>query len=268
MRSLLILTACLFVFGGCVADSCIVEGTRVETPEGPVPVEDLRVGDSVLSVNPTTGVTRVGRISAVSSSWRRASPLSTGKGGVVWTTSNHPVLRDWGSGYETVDELRPRAGIVAHLEGGEPATSEGRYGEECRWNRVYDLTVDSQFRNFLVGGVVFHNKTPPIRTTAPIFDLAVSSTGPLSVTLRWSAPGGPSGPPDQYRIAIAVDVAPPLSWSWTEFDVVAGSVGEHVEYTVGGLLPDTDYLASVTSRVSPLPEWSLDSNEVAFRTDP
>ena len=74
---------------------CIAEGTLVDTPSGPRPVETLRVGDGVYSMTPD-GQLAEGTIVdyAASHAVRPLTIVTTG--GTLIATSMHPVATDAG----------------------------------------------------------------------------------------------------------------------------------------------------------------------------
>ena len=77
---------------GCVdqATSCVAEGTRVLTPEGPRPIESLKVGDLIYSVDEETGEKHSSAIIKIQSATREVGRLHF-KGTSLTLTSDHPV---------------------------------------------------------------------------------------------------------------------------------------------------------------------------------
>jgi len=271
-RKLGALATAVLLLSGCGPPvMCIVEGTRLETPQGPTAVQDLEIGDLVYSANPTSGELQVGRIARIRSGWRRIALLETDRGERIRLTPGHPVLADWGGGYEPVSDLSsPGRSHVAVLHDGQGTRSEARVRTAAGWRRVYDLTVDSQFRNFIAGGVVLHNKLPPPddRIPAPIQDLAADPVDSASATLTWSAPDGRDGAPDVYSVGVKEDNGSPayVGWVWTDLQVTPGSVGAGVDHMITDLKPGTAYLAKVRSSYSSYALWSGDSNVAGFST--
>ena len=44
---------------------CVARGSRVKTPRGERPIEELELGDEIVVADPTTGLTAVSRLEAV-----------------------------------------------------------------------------------------------------------------------------------------------------------------------------------------------------------
>jgi len=86
---------------------CFPAGTRVATPHGLHAIDTLRVGDTVLSENPTTGKVEAEAVQAVIAD--PASPLiavDLSDGSAITVTADHPFWLDRGL-------MAPRAGWIA-----------------------------------------------------------------------------------------------------------------------------------------------------------
>lgn len=88
-----------------VADECFVAGTPVKTPSGDVPIEHLRPGDFVLSVDHNTGSVVSRRVvrTFTSRSTRRVRIAVNGK--TIVCTANHPFFVK-GAGYAEAESIR------------------------------------------------------------------------------------------------------------------------------------------------------------------
>lgn len=162
----------MLVFGGGAAifasaylsqapfTTCVARGTLVRTPTGRRAVEDLRVGDVVLSVDPITALYVPATIQAIATAVREVTTLRGGSRRLT-ATLDHPVydprqrryrqLRDWCEGAAT-DLLTPGAPQpTATVD--EIATRRGAV-------QVYDITLDGHLHNFVANGIVVHNKSP------------------------------------------------------------------------------------------------------------
>lgn len=143
-----LVAGCALLHGCCVA-----QGTWIDTPGGPVAVEDVRVGDEVWSVGPEGTrepgrVTRAARYPALG-----CLRIDLADGSVLRVTGGHPLAtrRGWmradrlargqdlrkPDGWVNVTDIRPEPGPL--------------------W--VYDLSVSPR-ANFVAAGVVVHNKKP------------------------------------------------------------------------------------------------------------
>jgi hypothetical protein len=135
---------------------CIVEGTLVDTPAGPRPIEELRVGDEVCSRG-SGGEARIGRIVRVLPA-RAAGYLrfSFEDGGVLCVTGEHPLATP--AGFVAAKFLAPGATVVGREEMRTIAAVESRPSIVT----VYDLEVEPE-ANFIAAGVLVHNKGDPDR---------------------------------------------------------------------------------------------------------
>lgn len=143
---------------------CVAEGTLVDTPTGPRPVETLRARDPVLSVTPEGRVveaTVVGIRRSVTTQWRR---LSLDRNRSLELTGTHPigVPAGWRQAAELRpgDELRTADGLLRLL------STEARFGLLA----VYDLSVEPH-GNFIAAGVLLHNKSIRMFESEAIRDL-------------------------------------------------------------------------------------------------
>jgi predicted lipid-binding transport protein (Tim44 family) len=137
--------------GGGGGGGCFPAGTPVMTPDGPVPVEELRPGDKVLSVyGGAVLASEVARVHGAENSFLR---LNTAAGGVT-TTPEHPFLTR--TGFAEAGSLRPGEEL-ARLDGGSlswtPLVSTAAAG----YGAVYNLGTAAP-HTFVAGGFVVHNK--------------------------------------------------------------------------------------------------------------
>ena len=144
--------------------SCLAEGTQIATPSGPVRIEKLRVGDQVYSVDPRTGERHPARITAIREDQKPALAIRTRSGRTVIATAEHPFyVRERGE-YVPAGELRKQSVKRLALHDGKDdlgADAILALEELPGTFRVFDLTVDSRFHNFLADGFLVHNKSPP-----------------------------------------------------------------------------------------------------------
>ena len=147
-------------------DSCFVAGTNIATPDGPVAIDELAVGDEVLSYDLAKQRVVTGIIEHV---FRHegATPatLALDDGTLLGVTPEHPIyFADSGaflpamqaSDFHGVLRLGSNGHVSAALaEQFEPAASGAP-------QVVYNLSVSGR-RNFFAEGVLVHNKTFPPR---------------------------------------------------------------------------------------------------------
>ena len=151
--------------GKKVADGveCFAAGTLVATPQGLVSIEEIEVGDLVLSLNEETGEVEAHRVDYVSERDAMVVELTIGHAdGQVETirvTLSHYVLTvdgDW------IQVGSLELGTQIHtLEGDVAAVLQ--VGTEPEWVAVYNLEVAVQ-ESFFVGqsGICVHNAGPEL----------------------------------------------------------------------------------------------------------
>ncbi len=132
-------------------ESCIVEGTPIDTPYGSCKIEDLRVGDEVWTRAPS-GELQVGRVQAIHASWsvsQRMIGLSDGT--ALQATAQHPVATS--TGWKSAGELEADESVWSR-DGWTTVASVTRTNTLVR---VFDLQVEPN-SNFFASGVLVHNK--------------------------------------------------------------------------------------------------------------
>lgn len=211
---------------------CIAEGTRVETPSGSLAVELLRVGDLVWSVDPITGERVEAPIVAIREAWARCLELRAG-GESLLASASHPVfdvtsgryvpLGEWQhlpnaeilrvgdrdeSGAAVKDVDAPGSASIPNSEWGVLAAGTKVSGYFDRGSivrpamvertgrvlRVFDLTVDSPYRNFVANGFLVHNKAPLLQFPYAVEDLRMVSIADTFAEVAWTVPDGEDGP--------------------------------------------------------------------------
>ena len=158
----------LLVIAGTVGcdsnDSCVAIGTLITTPTGAIPVEDLRVGDPIYSVAPATGRLCEGTILAVRRGRDSVLTLTTETGRQLRATRRHLVFSPDTARYERVERWTRDRGpsVWVRTAAGVQVERIVRCEEQDEPVDVFDLTVDTPFRNFVASGVLVHNKSKPI----------------------------------------------------------------------------------------------------------
>jgi len=142
-----------------VSNSCIVEGTPIDTPSGPCKIEDLREGDPVWTRAPS-GELQVGRVKTVHTAWsmtQRMIVLSDGT--TLNATAQHPVATE--NGWKPAGQLETDESVWSR-DGWRKVVSVTHTGGLVR---VFDLEVEPN-SNFFANGVLVHNKGNPIASEA------------------------------------------------------------------------------------------------------
>lgn len=134
-------------------DDCIVEGTLVDTPNGQVPVESLRVGSLVISID-DAGRAVASEVVALSQQFGpSALQFETESAGILRITHPHLVLTD--VGWMPACSLRLGSRVLT-THGYERIVAASKIVETVR---TFELST-SPVHNFIAGGVVVHNIKP------------------------------------------------------------------------------------------------------------
>ena len=152
--------------------SCLAEGTRIATPEGSRAIEELSVGDTVLS-HTEAGILRANRVTHIKTTTRSVGELRLPNGETLRATEEHPIFERTSGDYLRADSFSVGAGLVALGKGWEAPTAlaalSGRntqsrslasdYRKDQSVAQVFDLTVERD-HNYFAEGVLVHNKSP------------------------------------------------------------------------------------------------------------
>jgi hypothetical protein len=189
------LAATPLVLSSCqTTDSCVAAGTRVATPRGWVPVEQLRTGDAVLAVDVAARVLVATTITEVRRSRRECLGLTCGDRTLI-VTPDHPIFAPARDGF--VDAGRIALGQVGDVLLVDVPTAEatprvaaiGPCNPYAGLHDVYDLSVAGDHRTFVAEGFVVHNKSyqPQTTTTATTTDPEPTTTGTTGTTTGTTA---------------------------------------------------------------------------------
>ena len=184
---------------------CIAEGTLVDTPSGPVPIERLRVGDQVWSVDPTTHERFAATVTRIVAAQRECMALQFAGGELVCTPS-HPLLDPSDGTYAPAGEwvVGPqRTQLLVAGDGAVAVQAVEGTKVDVGVRRVFDISVDHPLHNFVAGSVVVHNKSidpcwddsgsDPYCTPASSGPTTVSTSGPDTATEGPDPSGIPPG---------------------------------------------------------------------------
>lgn len=144
---------------------CLARGTRVSTPTGMRRIERFRVGDLVHAFNEATSRPVVARVADTQTAMRECYRLSLSNRVELVLTTSHPLYcplerryapaGDWIQGSRSVllaVETPDRDAECVHM-------LDARYDGI---HEVWDLSVESGWRNFLAEGVVTHGRPPSL----------------------------------------------------------------------------------------------------------
>jgi hypothetical protein len=154
---------------GCVdgcGPGCFVRGTRVWTPRGRRPIEDIEVGDEVVSFDLTTRrcvTRRVGRVLRT----RAAEVLrvEAGEHAIAGVTAEHPFYDTAAGAYLRTCELTMRSRLLVTAGDGEmadrPLGAISRVPAKAEVE-VFNLTIEGEEQNYFAEGILVHNKAEAV----------------------------------------------------------------------------------------------------------
>lgn len=241
--------ATVFMTAGCPGDpACVAQGTLIRSPQGDLLVEDLRVGDVVYSYNLLHQEVIPARVVRVGSAYDDCVEFRSNGGIPLGATLSHRIYSPQTGKYEDASkwfsgELRELGLVMTDYSFAKRTSLDvvpiGR-------RRVFDITVESPFANFIANGVLVHNKTPESRATNSIQDLAAIQKSDSSIMLSWTIPGTSSVFAESYDMRFS-DSGLVLSYStWERYDSVSfseppGPHGSRDTVEVTGLRSDAPY---------------------------
>lgn len=142
---------------------CIALGGRVATPDGPVNIESLSVGSHVLSMDPHTGERVSSRVTRIVSAQRECVSIRFGDT-TLRCTPTHPLYDPAQEEYVPASEwIEGRREQLMDSEHRRVLVEEVELDGGV--HQVFDITVEHPLHNFLVDGVLVHNKSVEPFTT-------------------------------------------------------------------------------------------------------
>jgi hypothetical protein len=140
-----------YLGGECaIAGGCFLAGTLIETLSGPKPIEELAVGDEVISVNESGGI----QSSVIEDTYKVIQCGYYVINGKMRVTRGHPfnVGGDW------VNTENLHVGDMLSSELGQPIRVESIEAVNSV-RRAYNIEV-AETHTFVAAGVLVHNKGP------------------------------------------------------------------------------------------------------------
>jgi intein/homing endonuclease len=140
--------------GTCTA--CFIAGTKIKTPDGEIPIERIKEGDSVIAVSPDGKEKTVKVLKTIFHP--KATPLHlTASGGYsVDTTAEHPFMAPSGT-FVLAGELSIGDEIMALESGAARAVRITSIKYLVGEVPVYNLEVEAP-NTYIANGFVVHNK--------------------------------------------------------------------------------------------------------------
>jgi hypothetical protein len=149
------------LFGCC--GTCFVKGTRIATPRGPRPIEDLAIGDAVFSYD-TTRAAIVERpvIDVLRKRSREIFSVRAGELAIAGVTAEHPFWDVRSSRWVKAEELTLGHQLLGWLGQGSTKAipvSELRRERTYADVDVFNITVGGgEEHNYFAEGLLVHNK--------------------------------------------------------------------------------------------------------------
>ncbi len=164
MKSLLPLVPLVTsLFFACGDDSCFVRGTRVLTPSGWRAIEELEVGDEVVSYDTVSKVVLVRKVARLlRSQVSRVARVQAGELAIAGVSLSHPVWDEAARRWTPVAELSLSTSVVGLLPGATPhllSLSEVTLLPSSSPVEVFNLEVDGEEHNYFAEGILVHNKS-------------------------------------------------------------------------------------------------------------
>ena len=148
---------------GCdsVITSCVAKGSWILTPKGLKRVEDLKVGDLVISINEETYETESSPILEIQSAQREVGQFVYGSN-TLSLTSDHPIYDPLTREYAPAGDwfLGKRTTLALWKEDALHPLEISEVQSYHSVKHVFDFTVESSFHNFIANDILVHNKSP------------------------------------------------------------------------------------------------------------
>lgn len=139
--------------------SCIARGMRVATPTGLRRIEDLRVGDEVIAVDPRSGATMVSHLIDRISGILECGTLVI-DGSPLTLTSDHPLFDPVVRGFFPASEWMTgqRQQVAVLTKAGVREVAVGARVPYARIAEVFAVAIEHPLHTFVVEGVVVRNE--------------------------------------------------------------------------------------------------------------
>ena len=139
-----------------IINTCFIAGTEITLFNGDVKnIEDIVVGESVLTYNEESGVNENGVVGDLKQhEVHSVIRLTLDNENIIITTQEHPFFVE-GKGWVKAGELQP-LDICKKVDGSESLISTVEVLEET--HTVYNLLSVSENHNFYANGILVHNK--------------------------------------------------------------------------------------------------------------
>jgi hypothetical protein len=146
---------------------CFPAGTPIETPDGPKPVEAVRLGDTITTIGPD-GAAGKGKVAAIFVTTNRLIDVHTEGGKTLVTTETQPLSLDGnGGGLRAAGQLKAGDRIQTWEGGGRRAAVVRSVAPAGREARVYNLVLGDPVL-FVANGFLARSKPPAPGANDPV----------------------------------------------------------------------------------------------------
>ncbi len=147
--------------GSIGGSGCFVPGTEISTPSGKVPIQDLKLGDEIFSVNTSSNklvpekILFIYSIPAV-----KTMRVVLSSGTVLVVTQEHPFYDPLSKSYKPIKDFKQgdKVLIFENSTAQESIISYIGFLPSYDGQPVYNMHVSGPFLNFLADNVLVHNK--------------------------------------------------------------------------------------------------------------
>jgi len=141
-----------------ILEPCFVAGTAVSTPDGATAIEQLKVGDVVLSYDHNKGKVVEGKVTHTFAHGAKPTLRLTAPGVSLGVTPNHPIFSPTKDAYVAAGSVAAGDSLLRR-QAGRATTSTWTSSTPAATVDVFNITVEPH-HNYFAGDVLAHNKSP------------------------------------------------------------------------------------------------------------
>ena len=139
-------------------ESCLTEGTLVTTPDGALPIEELKIGNKIISYDTQNKTLVTNIVTKIKTSETKTTiKIILNNGKKIEGTEEHPIYLPEKNNYIKMGNLKKGEKLL--IENSELITIKNIYSNHYHAPiKVYDISVSPLFHNYFAGNVLVHNK--------------------------------------------------------------------------------------------------------------